>query len=209
MKFLLISFFFFLFLGCRYNDVDHYFHKIFLRDFNNKRISLQEIQNPVFLMNFYSPTCAPCIEELPTLHLIYNQIQRYNFDLFLVVEPDLEKNVPYVPIEFQNKNFDENSMQYLLSLLKEEKIKRNIQIPMYVVEPPFKIDRNQIVTGTPETLIFTTNPLRLHYNFIGPIATSKDLERIKNNTRYIFLVQMLEQFYQNNLNKEIKNPYSN
>lgn len=209
MKLLVFPIFLLFVLNCKQKDINYYFQKISLRDLNNKRISLQEIQNPVFLLNFYSPTCAPCIEELPALHLIYNQIQRYNFELFLVVEPDLEKNISQVPLEFRNKKFDEDSMQYLLSILKEEKIKRNIQIPIFVIEPPFKIDRNQIITGTPETLIFTTNPLRLHYNFIGPIATSKDLEEIKKNTRYIFLVQMLEQFYQSNSNKEIRKSYSN
>ncbi len=196
MRFI-IFFIFFLIFNCISNRyaIDTYFSNLTFRTLNNHSFTLRDIKNPVFLINFYSPTCAPCVKELPALHLLYNELQKYHFELFLVVEPDLEKNLPEVPERYKHQAFDDNSMNYLIEVLNTEVKKRNIQIPILIVNPPFKIDSDQIITGTPETLIFTTSPLRLHYNFIGPISTSDNLEEIKKDTRFLFLLQILNQFY--------------
>lgn len=198
MKFLIL-FLFFIILNCSSHkqSIDLYFLNLSFRTLNNQVFMLQEIQSPVFLINFYSPTCAPCVQELPALHLLYNELKKYNYELFLAVEPDLEKNLVEVPELLKNQRFNEDSMRYLIEVLQSDVKKRNIQIPIVIVNPPFKIDSDQIITGTPETLIFTTAPLRLHYNFIGPISTSENLEDIKQDTRFLFLLQILNQFHTN------------
>ncbi|MFN3604986.1 MAG: TlpA family protein disulfide reductase [Leptonema sp. (in: bacteria)] len=185
-------------------NVDNYFRNLKLRNLENQIFSLSHIQSPVFLMNFYSPTCPPCVEELPALHLVYSEMQKYSFELFIAIEPSLENNLPTVPEPYKNTPFNEESMQFLIDVMKNDVRKKNIQIPVYIVEPPFKIDHDQWITGRPETLLFTTNPLRLHYNFVGPIATSENLEAIKNHTKYKFLLQILNQLHQTQ-KKEISN----
>ncbi len=117
--------------------------------------------------------------------------------MFLAVEPNLERNLPEVPSSFKNKDFDNEAFLYLKNVLEQEKQRRNIQIPFVIVEPPFKIDSDQFVTGTPETLIFTTKPLMLRYNFVGPITTSQNHQEILLSSRYKFFVSLLKTIYEN------------
>lgn len=176
-----------------------FFQTIPVRTLENQRFFLTQIREPVLILNFYSPTCGPCIEELPAIKLIYEQAREFGFSMYLAVEPSIERNVPFVPPEFENRPFDEESFLFLQKVLKEDQKKRNIPIPMIIMEPPFRIDVDQIITGTPETLIFTTNPLRLRYNFVGPITTEKEHQRIQQNSRFRFFLELLQ-----NLNTNLK-----
>lgn len=178
-------------------NYDDFFSKLSFRDLEGNKWNLNNINKTVIIINFYSPTCAPCIEELPALHMIYQEAKRLNYEMFLAIEPDLEKNLPVVPENFKNQPYNDEIYLFLRDVIKQEIKRRNISIPVYIFEPPFRIDKDQIITGTPETLIFTTQPLRLRYNFIGPIATTENIEDLKWNTRYQFFIQMLNTIHQN------------
>lgn len=178
-------------------NYDDFFSNLSFRDLEGNKWNLNNINKTVIIINFYSPTCAPCIEELPALHMIYQEAKRLNYEMFLAIEPDLEKNLPFVPENFKNQPYNDEIYLFLRDVIKQEIKRRNISIPVYIFEPPFRIDKDQIITGTPETLIFTTQPLRLRYNFIGPIATTENIEDLKWNTRYQFFIQMLNTIHQN------------
>lgn len=178
-------------------NYDDFFSNLSFRDLEGNKWNLNNINKTVIIINFYSPTCAPCIEELPALHMIYQEAKRLNYEMFLAIEPDLEKNLPVVPENFKNQPYNDEIYLFLRDVIKQEIKRRNISIPVYIFEPPFRIDKDQIITGTPETLIFTTQPLRLRYNFIGPIATTENIEDLKWNTRYQFFIQMLNTIHQN------------
>lgn len=179
-------------------NYDHYFNSLLARDLKGNRFYLNQITKPVIIINFYSPTCIPCIEELKALHLIYEEVKKMDYQMFLAVEPNLERNFPDIPTELKNKDrFDEESFIYMQQKLQEEVYKRNIIIPIIIFEPPFRIDSKEIITGTPETLIFTTKPLMLRYNFIGPITTSQDIKEIQRNSRYQFFISLLKTIHQN------------
>ncbi len=187
------------FLGCvnSIKNYDDFFSKLSFRDLEGNKWNLNNINKTVIIINFYSPTCPPCIEELPALHMIYQEAKRLNYEMFLAIEPDLEKNLPVVPENYKNQPYNEEIYLFLRNVIIQEIKRRNISIPVYIFEPPFRIDKDQIITGTPETLIFTTQPLRLRYNFIGPIATTENIEDLKWNTRYQFFIQMLNTIHQN------------
>ena len=189
---------FLLILSCKNpKDYDRYFNQIVVRDLNGNRFFLNQVEASVLIINFYSPTCLPCVEELPALHMIYQEAKKLQYEMFLAVEPNLERNLPEVPSSFKNKDFDNEAFLYLKNVLEQEKQRRNIQIPFVIVEPPFKIDSDQFVTGTPETLIFSTKPLMLRYNFVGPITTSQNHQEILLSSRYKFFVSILKTIYEN------------
>ncbi|GIX42729.1 MAG: hypothetical protein KatS3mg129_2462 [Leptospiraceae bacterium] len=204
LKYFLLIIFLIVIVHCKsQKDYNKYFNSLVVRDLNGNRFYLNQIKNPVLILNFYSPTCVPCVEELPALHLIYEEAKKLNYSMFLGVEPNLERNLPEIPEEYKNKPFDEKSFELLKQTLLLDIQKRKIKIPLIIFEPPFRIDNNEIITGTPETLIFTTNPLILRYNFIGPIATNQDPEMIQENTRYKFFISLLRTIHQN-LNKSLE-----
>lgn len=184
-------------ISCVQKNYDRYFNGISARNLQGERFYLSQIPEKVLILNFYSPICVPCIEELPALHLIYEESKKYDFMMFLGVEPNLEKNISQIPDPYKNKDFNEESFLYLANELKKEVQIRNIEIPFIILDPPFRIDTKEFITGTPETLIFTTNPLRLRYNFIGPIATSTSKKEILNNSRFQFFLQLLKTLHQN------------
>lgn len=199
MKKIVLYFIYILVFGCsrELKNYDEFFSGLSIRDLEGNRWFLKDIKKPVLIINFYSPTCLPCIEELPALHMVYEEAKRLNYEMFLGIEPSLEKNLSDVPPKYSHMPFNEESFIILKEHMKQEIKKRNIQIPIYIFEPPFFIDKDQFITGTPETLIFTTQPLRLRYNFIGPIATTDEVEKIKFHTRYQFMIQMLNTIHQN------------
>ena len=157
-----------------------------------QEIPLEQIQARGVVLNFYSPTCVPCIEELPALHILYEQAQSLGIDMYLAVSPDLESN----GVDLLKASSDP-SFQEMYPLLKErlEKDIRdyNIRIPMMVLKPPFEIKEQGPVTGTPETIFLMTGPLRLHYNLVGPVTLGQNEEQVLSSSRFRFALDLLTQ----------------
>jgi hypothetical protein len=149
---------------------------------DGNRLSLTEIDKELIALNVYSPDCVPCWKELPTLHFLHSEIsEKYpNLALYLVVDP--YQIVPDLP---RTVSFGEAFGKAKERMQKEIQL-RNITIPVLFMKPPFEVKDGGLVTGTPETLLFETKPLRLYYNFIGSISEETKLEDIKKNTKVNF-----------------------
>ncbi|MBW7857228.1 MAG: TlpA family protein disulfide reductase [Leptonema sp. (in: Bacteria)] len=156
---------------------------------DGQQVKLNDLNSPAVILNFYSPICQPCIEELPSLEKLYQDAKQKQVAMYLALEPDLEKN--------GIDNVETNDLNKIRSLLVErvmQDVKRyGIEIPILIMNKPFSIEANGIVTGTPETLFFRTNPLRLHYNFIGPISIATTQTDLEKSSRYHFAVSKLNE----------------
>ena len=156
------------------------------RTIEGTEIKFSEINSPLLILNFYSPTCQPCIEELPALEILYSKASEKGASMFIVLEGRPESHGledsgedPYISIR--------NRMQ--------EDIKRyNINIPVAVIYPEYPVfGEKGLITGTPETVILKTNPLVLKYNFVGPVASGRNLEEIMKDERLSYILSRLEE----------------
>ena len=43
------------------------------RTLDGAEVRFSEVSEPALILNFYSPTCQPCIEELPALEILYKK----------------------------------------------------------------------------------------------------------------------------------------
>ncbi|GEM_PF-1462885 len=160
------------------------------RTLEGQDLPLKSVQSRGIVLNFYSPTCIPCIEELPALHMLYNQAQSLGIEMYLAVTPDLESNGVDILKASSKPDFQE--MYPLLKQRLEQDIQRyNIRIPMMVLKPPFEIKEQGPVTGTPETIFLMTDPLRLHYNLVGPVTTGQSDEEVLSSSRFQFALDLL------------------
>ena len=155
-----------------------------------KHIFFSKIKNSQNLvLNVYAPKCPPCLAEINTLEYLYEEIQKKkDIQLFMIVDPELTLN--RVDITTENKT-TEQILKEAAEVMRKEKEKYNISLPIILMHKPFKISTKGLVTGMPETLLFKTSPLILYYNFLGPIAIEKDLEKIKKEPKVLFLKRML------------------
>ena len=160
------------------------------RTLQGQDLPLESVQSRGVVLNFYSPTCIPCIEELPALHVLYQQAQSLGIDMYLAVTPDLESNGVDVLKASSNPDFQE--MYPLLKQRLEQDIQQyDIRIPMMVLKPPFEIKEQGPVTGTPETVFLMTDPLRLHYNLVGPVTMGKTEQEVMSSSRFQFALDLL------------------
>ncbi len=150
------------------------------------------------VLNFYSPICQPCIEELPALHRLYERARERNVPLYLAVEQDAEKHGIELPSETAEALGREQRQQerllrvLLIERLQQDRRKYKINIPFLLMWKDFTIAPQQLVTATPETLFFKTTPLRLVYNFIGALSAAKSDEELDASSRLNFALQQLE-----------------
>ena len=146
--------------------------------------------NPVFLgatdkellaLNVYSPDCVPCWKEIPALNYLSSEIQTKfpNRALFLAVDPYQIVDIP------RTATWAEAYEKGKLRMEKEAK-DRKINVPILFMKPPFEVKEDFLVTGTPETLLFETKPLRLYYNFIGALSEESNIENIKKDPKVNF-----------------------
>ncbi len=156
---------------------------------DGQHVRLASLPGPALVVNFYSPICKPCIEELPALERFYEEARRMGVPMFLALEPDLEKN----GIEGLQLTDPEKIREQLVARMMQDISRYNIKIPVLIMDPPFQIDAGNLVTGTPETLLFRTSPLRLHYNFIGPLTSARNEEELKRSSRYQFALFKLKE----------------
>lgn len=149
-------------------------------------VDFSKVDAPRMVVNFYSPTCQPCIEELPALNYFYDQLRERGIPFYMAVESWPEPNG--LPLT------DDAPREKILSAVKErirkDVEKYNIRVPIVIMDESFHIEPGfGLITGTPETLIFSTDPMVLEYNFIGPISTATTPGELESDSRLNFALQ--------------------
>lgn len=170
------------------------------------KIRFADLKAKGVILNFYSPTCVPCIEELPAIEEYYEEAQRRGVAMFVVVEADLEKNGVRAPERGsgeapggqanggQAANVDDATLLRLLGdRMKADIAKYKMKVPVVIMDRPFTIRPDGTVTGTPETLLFRTAPFRLAYNFIGPLSTVPKRQDLRRSSRFSFAMMKLDE----------------
>lgn len=189
MKITILCFFFMMwgFISCRTKKESNLnIDSLSGVDLNGKDLHFKDIQSPRVSINVYSPTCIPCFKEIPTLNFLRREILKAGLgEFYMVVDP----------FSLSDKS-EETSFEVVYaevkSVMEEEKAKRNIELPILVMRPPFKVTPGKgLITGTPETLLFKTQPLILYYNFIGSISEKEDLEEIQNDPKVKFFKRVI------------------
>ncbi len=150
-------------------------------------IRFAEVEAPRFVVNFYSPTCAPCIEELPALHVLYEEAKKSGIPLYLAVEGWPETHDVPVPETAPR----EKIFQAIRKRMERDIETYGIRIPVVIMDENFRITPGEggLITGTPETLLFHTQPLMLEYNFIGPLSTATTPAELRQDPRLRFAIK--------------------
>lgn len=153
---------------------------------DGKSVRFADLPAKTVLLNFYSPTCQPCIAELPALELLAREAARREIPFFIALEPSAGAHGLTAGAS------PESTFELIRNRMLEDVQKYNISIPVLIMDPPFQIEPgSSTVTGTPETLVLSTRPLFLKYNFIGPISTSQKPKEIEQETRFHFVLERL------------------
>ena len=140
-------------------------------------IYFAKISGNGLVLNFYSPSCVPCVEELPALEALYRDGQKQGTPVFLVVFAELldslvdSEKKPRDDQENQSQNENVANLstnlgpgkgllhQARLALLQKDMQRRNIRIPMVLLDAEFAIIENSavrpVITGTPENDFFS------------------------------------------------------
>ncbi|MCB1304065.1 MAG: redoxin domain-containing protein [Leptospiraceae bacterium] len=176
------------------------------RSLDGQDLELKTVASNGLVLNFYSPTCIPCIEELPALHQVYARARELGIDMYLAVAPDLESN-GVDPLKASSRPGFDEMYPLLRDRLNQDRKQYKIQIPMLVLRPPFSIKEEGPVTGTPETVFLMTRPLRLYYNLIGPIALGQTNEQVNRSSRFQFALEILGHLASAAGKSEPKNEY--
>lgn len=139
------------------------------------------------ILNVYSPTCGPCLEELPALHALQAESRKLGVAMFLVVEDDpVRHGIDLDPAASRAERF-----QRISARLREDQARYNIEIPFVILDESFRVGPSELVTATPETLFFRMAPLQLEYNLVGPISAFSQPAEIQMDSRYRFALSAL------------------
>ena len=158
-------------------------------DLDYNRIKFARLPKRGLILNFYSPICEPCIKELPALELLYRTAQSNDFAMFLALTPQLKQHA----LESTNTKLDfRERHRRLVQSIRKDIYKYAISIPFVVMEENFRIGPREIVQATPETLLFRMNPLRLEYNFIGPLSYAKTEPELLQDSRFQFAIENIQ-----------------
>ncbi|PJZ43991.1 hypothetical protein EHQ30_02925 [Leptospira brenneri] len=145
-------------------------------------ISFSKLEKEEIALNVYSPDCVPCWKEIPTLNLLHAEIESQfpSKALYMIVDP-----YQVVPDISDDRPFGE-----VYQLAKErmaiEVKNRKIQVPIVFMKPPFRVKEGSLITGTPETMLFVTKPMRLYYNFLGAISEQVSVDLIRRDAKFNF-----------------------
>lgn len=149
---------------------------------SGEEITFSNLEKDQIALNVYSPDCVPCWKEIPALNLLYSEIQNKFPDkaLYMVVDPyqivpDITDELPFGQV-----------YQLARERMNLEIKNRNIQVPVVFMKKPFRVKEGGLVTGTPETLLFETKPMRLYYNFLGSISELSNKESIEKDPKFNF-----------------------
>lgn len=157
------------------------------KSLDNRPIQFSQIKSPGLVLNFYSPTCPPCIAELPALHALHREAQKKNGQMYIVLEGRPEAH-GLEPVPATSPELAFNAIR---DRMQQDIQKFDIRIPVLILDPPFNISQSGLITGTPETLFFQTNPLVLKYNFLGPLSQGETEAELQADSRFQFALQKL------------------
>lgn len=157
-------------------------------------VHLANINASRLALNVYSPTCVPCVKEIPTLNFLYHEFKdreaktvsgkNAGVKLYMVVDP-------YTVVPDSERMEESSVIPQAIKIMQREVLQKKIDLPVLVMKKPFTVADNWLVTGTPETLLFHTNPLVLYYNFVGSISEETNPEKLKLDTKVSFFKKML------------------
>lgn len=182
-RFLVFTFIFILF-SCAPAKTSYFGEETWVGvNLSGQEVVLKDLPVTEIALNVYSPDCVPCFKEIPSLNLLTEEIQsRFSGKkaLFLVVDP---KQI--LPDAKEGLDFAAYLPQAKERMLKEIR-DRNIKTTVLFMKPPFQVGSGSLVTGTPETILLETKPLRIYYNFIGSISEKVSPPDILNDSKYQF-----------------------
>lgn len=153
---------------------------------DERTIKFSELEYERIAFNVYSPTCIPCIKEIPALNYIHSMIpDKKKSVIFMVVDP-------YFIVEnSENKKLEEVFRQAKEIMQKEVKT-RKIEFPVILMKKPFQVNpEGGLIIGTPETLLFKNRPFTLYYNFIGPISEIGEVINLEKDAKVRFFLRMI------------------
>lgn len=159
------------------------------RTLSGEPVRLADLDGPLLIANVYSPTCIPCIQELPALNQLYAAAREAGVPMFLIAEND--------PEEFGLEDRvaadapEEERFEAVAARLKQDVLAYGIQPPVLVMDESFVVGPDQLVTATPETLYFRQRPFAVEYNFVGPVSIREDPAELAGDTRMQFALQKL------------------
>lgn len=172
------------FVSCR-QDREPAFHTDSWRGktLEGKPVQFSSLDSKRVVLNFYSPTCQPCIDELPALNTLAERLEREGIPLYMVVESWPEAH----GLPLSNEAPMDQIEAALRKRIQEDVDQYNIKPTIVLMHPDFKINNEfGLVTGTPETLIFQVDPFELKYNFIGPLSTNHSVGQVEEDSRLFF-----------------------
>ncbi len=153
---------------------------------DGKQTKLSDLKFERIAVNVYSPTCIPCIKEIPAINFIAKELsKKKNSVIILAVDP-------YQIVEnSEGLSFGE-AYSKAKEIMEKEISNRNIHIPVIVMKKPFRVNpEGGLITGTPETLIFKNSPFSLYYNFVGPISERTGLSDLEKDAKIQFFLKMV------------------
>ena len=91
-----------------------------LPDLEGKKVSLTDFKGKVVLLNIWATWCAPCVEEMPSMEKLYQELKGEDFELLAIsvdesgaeaVKPFLEKHKLGFPVLLDTKGEIKNLYQ--------------------------------------------------------------------------------------------------
>ena len=135
-----------------------------LPDLNGKKVSLTDYRGKVVLLNIWATWCPPCVEEMPSMEKLYQEMRGEAFEILAV-------------------SLDESGAEVVAPFMKKHKL----NFPALIDSAGTLKDLFQ-TTGIPESLIITKEGIILE-KIIGPrnwassgaIKYFRELSRINQN----------------------------
>ncbi len=153
---------------------------------NGKEVRFAGLAAGGVILNVYSPTCVPCIEELPALDRLFEIAREKDLAMYIVADGRPEAH----GMDIESNAAPEEARAALLARLNADVTRYKIRIPLVVMDAKFRVaPRDGLVSGTPETLLFRTNPFVLEYNFVGPVAGTNKPAEFEADSRFQFVVK--------------------
>lgn len=141
-------------LGCLFVTMGLHAEAV-LYPIKGKPIPFSSLQGKWVLINYWASWCEPCIEEIPELNRLYQQIDKNKLALFAV-------NYDMQPVEMQQQLTSENHIHY--PALKED---------------PAEALQLGDIRGVPVTFIF--NPQGILTNTLYGGQTANGLKKLISN----------------------------
>ncbi len=152
-----------------------------------EEVRFRDLPYEVLALNVYGLNCPPCWKEIPALNRIGEKLSADpRFALFLIVDPILILESSQEGRK--NSQLSSEDWKRVVEIMNREKQLRNIQVPIYLMKPPFRVSPDSFVTGTPETILVRTRPWNLYYNFIGSLSEKQDVASIDADPKVRFLM---------------------